>query len=152
MKNKTVLVVVDMQEYFDAANNEKTLKEVKKQIQLAKKRNGPIIFLEYAESGKTKKELLDLVKNYKHKYIETKYNDSGADKIIRVIKRGKLGEKNIRICGVNSDCCVLETTKDLITRLPKSKINVIKKACNTYNKVKGWFYYPKKIKNLILIS
>jgi len=126
--------------------------EVKRQIQLAKKRNGPIIFLEYIDCGNTRTELLALVKNYKYKAIKIKKRNSGAKEIIDVIEKNKFGKRKIKICGVNSDCCVLNTTTDLVERLPESKIHVIKKACNTTSSNKGWNHYPTKTKNLKLVG
>lgn len=58
---KTVLVIVDMQPKFSAANDEATIAGCAEQIKQAIDQSVPIVFLEYATFGETNHLLKDLV-------------------------------------------------------------------------------------------
>lgn len=62
----------------------------------------------------------------------------GSREVRRTIKNNRLPMRNIKLCGVNTDCCVLATIYGLNKKLKKSKMQVIAKACNSnYNHSHG---------------
>ena len=148
---KTVLVVIDMQEDFTASSNKRAIKEIKRQIGLAKKREGPIVFMEYKGYGKTITELMDFaLTEYDEVYQFEKYDDDGSKEIVEGLSEYGVSHKKLRICGVNTDCCVLDTVIGLSKLHPKIHIEVIKKGCATESGRAGWTGYPRK--NTILIK
>jgi hypothetical protein len=134
------LVVIDMQKAFTAARRKRVLLNCEKEINKAIKNNCSIIFVEYFNCGKTIKKLTDLTKNYKKTYTVTKNNDDGSPEISCLFKSNRLPAKNIKVCGVNTDACVLDTVCGLShsNRFSKSIIDVIANACDTsYNHEQG---------------
>lgn len=129
-----VLCIVDMQPVFEAANNPKTLLEVKKLILRAIKTNSKILFLEYYFPEKklkhtTHPELLALVKNYNNFAILSKDNDDGSEEILDSLS-GDARKFQYKFCGVNTDVCVFKTVKNLSIYLKsKNKIKIVKNAC-----------------------
>lgn len=106
------LVIIDMQKQFYAANKKLIIKACQREIKRAIKNKEPIIFVEYKFHGRTMRELKDLVKDYKHKHTTIKESNSGAYQIHNAIQKHNL-HKNLRICGVNTDACVLDTVEEL---------------------------------------
>lgn len=140
MPGKT-LVIVDMQPVFKASKDPDTVIAVAAEIIQAKQNNHAIVVVEYGGSGKTHSGLSDLLKNYKHKSIISKHDDDGSKEVIRALNRRNFPMQTLRVCGVNTDCCVYETVIGLIQKLKKSQVEVVKKACNTENDNFSWRNY-----------
>lgn len=125
------LLVIDMQSEFQASNNRTTISACIVQIKEAIKNDCPIIFAEFVGFGPTHKRLTNLVKNYKHTYTILKNRESAAPEFELALIHFKC-PKNIRVCGVNTDQCVLSTVKDLSsTHFLVREIEIVKDACNT---------------------
>jgi nicotinamidase-related amidase len=107
------LVIVDMQKFFTAANNVFLVKSIKREIELSKKHNWPIIVLEYNECGRTKSSISSQLWNYPYKYITKKFQDDGSFEAFSAITK-LTKSKNIRIVGVNTDACVISTAYGLM--------------------------------------
>lgn len=132
------LVVVDMQADFRAANGERVVKNCQREINQAVQDGAGIIFLEYSGYEATKKELYDLVDGYARAWTAIKYHDDGSEEAASLIRTHKLDKVNIKVCGVNTDCCVKSTVSGLTSRLPNPTINVIADACDSdWNHVHG---------------
>jgi nicotinamidase-related amidase len=132
------LVIVDMQTGFVAANSRKTLKNCKREIRKAIKDDANIIFVEYNGCGRTIKELTEITDKiaYKKKFVAIKRKNSGAKIILKTMKKNNIPttkHTNFRVCGVNTDACVLETVEDLARALRQRSYNieVILSACNS---------------------
>lgn len=125
------LLIVDMQKYFNAACDPLTISNCQEEIKKAIKNRAAIIFLEYAGCGKTAPELLNLIQKYDRVYVKTKKDDDGSFEAMSIINNYRLAKSTIRVCGVNTDCCVLSTVVGLHALLPNAKIEVIEKACNS---------------------
>lgn len=128
------LVVVDMQEEFEAANNEGTIFAVQEAIKRAIKMMAPIVMLEYFNSAPSFDRLRGLVENYTQGFIVEKKEDNGGEEVLHTCKEHNL-PKNFEICGVNLSFCVMETAEHLVREYPTS---LIVGACNNI--------YPEWIK------
>jgi nicotinamidase-related amidase len=131
----TTLVVVDMQPEFDAANVPDVIVGVTKQILEAKKKRWPIVIVEYLpkdDIGETHGGLLSLLKGYNKKARIGKVDDDGSLEIVRALRRRKFTEKTLRVCGVNTDCCVAATVLGLLDRI-EGEVEVVKDACEWDN-------------------
>lgn len=122
------LVVIDMQQQFEAACWPKTIAGVTKEITRAIEHHASIVFLEYGFYNGTHQELLDLVKGYTPKSRVSKKFDDGSRELIKTLKRRKF-PRNLRVCGVNTSCCVHATVDGLFDKDPDLKIELVKRAC-----------------------
>ncbi len=127
-----VLVVIDMQPSFQAAQCKKTILACKEAIEQAMIDNAGLLFVEYVRGGKTIPSLYKIAKNYRHMYRVTKYADDGCNEVLAAIRHYKLPNQLIRFCGVHTGACVYETVKS-IREYTKAELQLIKKACNDPN-------------------
>ncbi|MBX9691318.1 MAG: isochorismatase family protein [Cyanobacteria bacterium] len=141
------LVIVDMQPCFSAANDRATLQAIKKEIRRAKELGMPIVALEIdcfsplqERLPRTHKRLLELLVGYPRYRMEEKRFNDGSNAVLWALEVLGCDEegRNLRVCGVNTDACVLDTVLGLAKRLPKSRINVLKDACNTSGNKNCW--------------
>jgi nicotinamidase-related amidase len=147
------LVVIDMQPSFTSAKDPDVVASVAREIIEAKSNQASIIFLEYVCCFPTLKGLLNLARGYKNKYRLTKEEDDGSLEILKHVKRhrNRINTKEFRVCGVNTDYCVLETVSGMLNKLPDSKIKLVKDACGTDGSNKfNWRKFIKH-KNLKLV-
>ena len=105
------------------------MREIKKAIN----NKDTILFVEYIGYGQTLPRLTNLTKhiNYTKAYHIVKGNNDGSKEIKKFLTKHKLVSKVIKIIGVNTDFCVLETVLGINRKFPKSNINVIADACAT---------------------
>lgn len=132
------LVVIDMQEIFKSATHINPLVGVTREVMIAKTKKYPILYVEFDEA-RTLSQLTNLVKKYsKYAKVMKRFCDGSSD-IIRALRRKNFPNNKLRICGVNSDACVLDTVKGLLKKLPDSKIEVVTNACasSKANKISG---------------
>jgi nicotinamidase-related amidase len=116
------LLVVDMQDCFNAANSPRLIKKVSESIKKAIKDRAHIIFLEYLDSGTTHTVLKSLVKNYQKAHFVIKRGDDGSEEVRHTLRSNRIRTKNFKVTGVNTDCCVQRTVAGLVTLIPDSKI------------------------------
>jgi nicotinamidase-related amidase len=153
MMSYPTLVVIDMQPSFCSARDPDVVASVAREIIEAKSNHGSIIFLEYNSCFPTLKGLLNLARGYKKKYRLTKDDDDGSLEIFNHVKRhgDSINIQEFRVCGVNTDYCVLETVSGMLNKLPDSKIKLVKDACGTDGCEKfNWRKFIKH-KNLKLV-
>jgi nicotinamidase-related amidase len=133
-------VIIDMQAAFAASSNPNCVIAVAREMIQAMREKAPILIVEYKGSGPTHQGFLDLVKDYPYAARIRKESDGGAREVIRAMKRRGFNTKYLRICGVNTDCCVEETVRGLAQNplLEKSKIELVKSACNTTSNKYDW--------------
>ncbi len=143
------LVVIDMQPEFHAANHPNTIIAVTREIITAVRNSSPIVIVEYRECGPTHPAFLHILKDYKLKSRIKKPQDDGSKEVLRTLSRRKF-YKNLRICGVNRDCCVKATVDGLLYSSLRSKIEVVKDACGGMNPSYDWNTFLKH-DNLTLI-
>lgn len=124
------LVIIDMQSQFVATQNGKLIDNIKKEIDISKRNYWPILIVEY----KTKWYCTDTIKdiiNYIGSYPRTSYvikKEADGSKEIA----GEINQitkcKRIRLVGVETNCCVLQTAAGL-SRYNKYKIEVAENSC-----------------------
>lgn len=132
------LIIVDMQAEFNAANGKKVIANCKREIRKAMKDNVGIIFLEYNGCGTTHPELMDLVDGYSKALFETKDEDDGSEEAEFSIRSHRCNKTYIKVCGVNTDCCVKYTVRGLTARFSRATIEVIGDACaSDYDHIYG---------------
>jgi len=145
------LVVIDMQSYFDSAHNRKTLKSVKKLISEAMEDWQPIILVEYSGCGSTMPSIYRLTQNYSELYIIRKSRDDGSSEISRLIRGMKLPSNNIKVCGVNTDCCVYESVMGLKRKMRAANFEIVETACWSAYDHKGAINTFRNTKNVMVV-
>lgn len=122
------LIVIDMQERFNAAMGERVGQNCLREIQQAIKDDAHIIFLEYFGCGPTMSELTQALHTQCH--FRQKSGDDGSAEVEMAVLLNQL-PKQFKVCGVNTDCCVYQTVRGLTSRFPMANINVIADACDS---------------------
>jgi nicotinamidase-related amidase len=122
-------LIIDMQPLFDAAEKTNVIVGVTAEIVRAMTEKAPIMVVEFAGCGETHQSILDLLKGYRLKARIGKLGDDGSMEITRALNRTGFSSRQLRVCGVNTNCCVEATVMGLVQRLPNSKIEVVKNAC-----------------------
>ena len=128
----SVLLVIDMQPDFQAAQLKRVQKNIKREIQKAMELQQLIIYAEYLKGGPTFRYLTDLTDGYTRKLVLIKEEDS-AHKALQTMKEELDLQKfsNIRVCGVNTDACVYRTVRDLCAEnILTEGVTLVEKACN----------------------
>jgi len=142
------LVIVDMQPWFEAANDPKTIEVIVEEIRKAKAVNAFIIVLEYDLSDKflepeeenTSPEIMKELEGYENVAVEIKDRDDGSIWISSVLHLHQIINQPVKVCGINTDACVLRTVEGLdsiLNRYPFQMtstpvpIEILFHACNT---------------------
>lgn len=127
-----VLVVMDMQPGFPAAQDAITQWFVKQEILRAREEGRPIIIVEYDphEMGHTFESIASLIEGYDLADKIAKSNDDGSAEILKCCNDMGFPIASFRMCGVNSDACLLESIQGLVDKLPQCRISVPQDACN----------------------
>jgi len=144
------LVVVDMQAQFPDSMDKRVQENCKRAIRKAVKDKAAIIFLEYDDYGPTLPCLTSLAKKYKKAYHAVKCEWDGSPQSLNLIKKYKLADSHFKVCGVYTECCVQATVYGLSNKFPKSKINLLGGACNSWSETshKNGLDMMKKIPNV----
>jgi nicotinamidase-related amidase len=122
VRKKYTLVVIDIQPKFKESADY-VLEPVKQEMLLAMDRKMPILLVEYAGHGETM--LKPVVARYPKCYVATKSSDGGAYEVSKALRSHNLPRSWLRVCGVNTDCCVYRT----VCALDNPLIEVVEKAC-----------------------
>jgi len=131
-------IVIDMQDYFSTSFNSKNIEACKQELRDAVICAAPIVLVEFIGCGRTASSIYDVVDSYRKLHIVRKNTNSGGDKISKYLINNNLPTNQIRLCGVNTDYCVLESVSKLTKLLEKPKIDIVAAACNSsYNHAYG---------------
>lgn len=145
------LVVVDMQPFY--TKDASTIANVLREVEAARQGNCNIIFLwvpylsplQEAAFEPTHRAILDVVKDYdKAHWAEvSKLSADGAYQVLNACRYHGFASKRFRVCGVNTDLCVLDTVNGLLERCD-AIVEVVKDACNTTSKDRdtAWQKFP----------
>ena len=144
------LVIVDMQPAaFTAATFENVVNNVIREVRKAKLRNRWIVVVEFdhemiaSERGKpegtaypTDERILRAIGNYAKTFTVVKMENGGGFNVVHECRQRGVFPKLSRVVGVNADCCVLYTAKELANyRLPDSDrlmdVRVVWDACGS---------------------
>lgn len=149
MSSRT-LVIIDMQEEFEAASHDHTLNEIEKQIGRARLYDWPVLLVEYrnrygAKHQRTVTRLRDLLKGYRKCHQVIKDDDDGSVEVMAAALTHKVDLDTVRFCGVNSDCCVADTVKGLLDYLPQMQVELVRKGCNSED---GYGRVPSHLRSI----
>lgn len=137
-------IIIDMQASFPAANQPNVVAAVAAEILKAKKEKAAIMVVEYSGNGDTHSGLMDLLKGYPLLAVIHKGNDGGGAEVVRALRRRKFSQTHLRICGVNIDCCVSATVREIVSLIPNVHIHMVRKACGwNRNKEFKWDTFRK---------
>lgn len=125
------LVIVDMQHGFVASRKKPVIRACEAAIAKAIQDEAAIIFVEFLGYGASRKTLRELTDNYYKTFVVRKGTDDGSREVSKVIKDNKLPSKIVKVCGVNTDFCVKATVRGLTSKMPRSTLEVLAKACNS---------------------
>jgi hypothetical protein len=128
---KEILIIVDMQPYFTASNDGRTLEANLRQINRAKAKQCPIIVLQYGGYGVTHDCIVKELADYDAIY-RTKQDDDGSDLVELACIDYGWEPDCFRITGVNADACVRLTAIGVADKFPNAKIKIVRHACNDY--------------------
>lgn len=145
---KTTLCIVDMQTTF--AGTPKALEGTLNQIRLAKRRKSGIVVLELVNCGETVPEIHTALNNYDPRKVNfiSKIGGDGSKEFIQAAEAKDMWLKRIRVCGVNTCACVMNTISGLQHQLPKSRLEVAWEAVNCGCKP-GWcFNYQQRFRDM----
>ena len=123
---KYILLIIDMQPFFDAVNNNRILiSNIVNEIKRAKQLHNQIMFVTYNGCGPIASALVNAVRNFEKVQFVTKDKTSGGTEVLFAIKK----RKNLRVCGVETDVCVKHTVTDIAKKYPqKYKIQLVKRC------------------------
>lgn len=145
-------IVIDVQPHFCAANYPDLVVGVTLELMKAMKEKAHILIVEYTNCGSTHNALLKLLRGYPRYQRIKKSADDGSNQVVEALAKFKYPSKHLRVCGVNTDCCVQATVNGLLAKLPDTKIELVKSACEWsgagYRRY-DWRRHPKH-KNLVL--
>jgi delta-aminolevulinic acid dehydratase/porphobilinogen synthase len=150
----SVLLIIDMQSYFHAANNDRVQKNCLREIKSAVKSKTPIVFVEYDNCGRSLPSLIRAAKGG-IKYHLVKEDDDGSPEIYDFLKKHRWTKRLIKTVGVNADACVQDTVEGLTSVLPNTKIHVVADACHTDYWPHGYnsaLSYMNKLPNVRVVA
>jgi nicotinamidase-related amidase len=151
-KGKRILVIIDMQEEFEASLEKEVNQEILRQIKLANRRKAPIVFVRFRGMGEINLSLIEQAEKGISLFT-TKKDDNGSANILYKLNQQGVSSDRLRICGINTEYCVLATVNGLIEIKPTIDIEVVKKGCTTIpvtSQEDLWNRFPK-VKNIKLV-
>ncbi len=125
-----VLVVIDMQKNFTADAG--LIQVVEREIMLAVQSQTTVVIVDYKFCGDVHESLLDAAQlevGSDLRFAVTKNDDNGAAEILGACRRRGISLDYLRICGVNTNACVQDTTMALAHQLPRSRVELLGYAC-----------------------
>ena len=130
-----ILVVIDMQPQFDAANDQKTIDNVVTLCHKAIADGAAIFIVEFTPViyGRTQSPILDVVQNYERMYRVIKSKDDGGYEIAQccILHHIDANQTKFLFCGVNYQFCVRSSVAGLVRECNNAdQIEVVKAACN----------------------
>ncbi len=149
-RERYTLIVVDMQAKFSSSLKRSTMRECKTLVSRAIFDDQPIILLEYVGFGTTLPSIYNMIDGYDQVFIGRK-NDDGSHEVSGIINGFSLPKNNFKVCGVNTDACVLRTVRGLRKRFKTADIEVYEKACNTNYSHEHGMKLIKDIKNVQVV-
>jgi nicotinamidase-related amidase len=131
---KSPLVVIDVQDAFiDSLRDDKELylDHVCKEVRKARSQNRLVILVQYRGEGPTNTRIRKALAGYPNRTIVYKRHNGGATEVHNRLQKLLPKAKRLAVCGVNLDCCVLETVQGLIWKGYTCRI-ILKATCNTW--------------------
>lgn len=130
-----MIVVIDMQESFEAARDEQTIEQVVKLIKQGRLLNERILVVEYDTAGDTVEPIMEALDGYDRWDVVTKWEDDGSSVIKRYSDRLEQTDESFvfedepfTFCGVNWGACVSDTVNGMAEYT--DNLHVVEAACN----------------------
>lgn len=121
-----ILVVIDMQPAYKAANNRSLQARIR---QTVRDHDGPVCIVEYEGSGKTFPGIVKAAKG-KHLVRVLKTRDDGGDVVVAACEAEGLGaHKHFLLVGVNTAYCVIGTACGILHARKDTKVTLLIKGC-----------------------
>lgn len=137
------LIVVDAQFGFEAARPVWFIKAVEEQILIAMRNHWPIVVVEMTGFGSTFAVLMDRLQGkYDRFVLKRRLPDDASQEILFACEERDFTTKRFRLCGVNSEACVLATADGLRRKFPGSLIEIATGACNSGSGWNVWHEFP----------
>lgn len=133
--NARTLCIVDVQDYFESSAVR--LKQILKEIHLAKRRHAGIVVLEFSGCGRSNDQVLRALQNYDRIRYKKKHSDCGSHEFIEIAKSAQFNLNKVRFCGVNRSYCVAETVAGFKGSSPNSDIEIAIDATWCYSPSSG---------------
>lgn len=131
-----VLVIVDMQPVFKAANDQSTIDQVCLEIKNARRKGWWIAVLEYACPGESKdlretnSQIMKALAGYKRVLLVSKVAEDGSVELLDALNRRGIRMRRMIICGVNTGRCVAETMFGVMEKRMSLPVTAALNACN----------------------
>lgn len=133
---KNALVIIDMQRCYVKDSARTLFNNVEIEIIDAMSQGDVILLVEYVDpDGKlplvhsTWRTFVRLLENYDRAYRVCKRQIDGSEDLAEILKY--LYITTVRICGVETECCVARTTNSLAEMMPDIQFIVVGKACGS---------------------
>ncbi len=152
VKAEKALVVIDMQEKFISQFDppcwrDDLIEKIIEEINRAKTKNRPILIVEYWDDLYyihyqksqmiTNTRIMESVAGYPRTYVVKKNKDDGASAIKAMLDKLNLSVDKFSVCGLNTQCCVLETVVSLAKIPGVEKIDILTEACGSTTALRG---------------
>jgi hypothetical protein len=139
-----ILLVIDAQPGFPSARKPELIRNICREIKLAKKRQAGIVLCEYVGYGRTNKKIRDSIGDYTRLVRCRKKTDDGSSLVYHYSAEAGFDVTTWRVCGVNIAFCVNTTVKGLRKLLPNADVQIKQDACNcVLNKERSWKRFNK---------
>lgn len=145
-----ILVLIDMQPHFVASQNLQTIDACREQIRYAIDNKWYIFFVQWIGEGNTDHRLTSVTKGYKFTNLIFKDQNDGAVEIMNSVREIGIVNPKFRVCGVNTDACVLQTVNGLAGYGKRGKkVEVVARACHSdYDHAEG----IRKMNNVLNVT
>lgn len=138
------LCLIDLQGNFRGSISAKCLRNVEREIELAKEAKRDILVVLFKECGSLIGEVARMLKGYEYQRTIYKKNCDGGFEVINELLDIK--PQHVRVCGVQTDVCVRETVRSMAKlfrytpKLRNKRIQVVGDACwvSYNNDQDGW--------------
>jgi nicotinamidase-related amidase len=136
---QNILLVIDMQNCYVNKESVDLIHNVQEEISCAMRDRDQIIFLEYTDSGgnmrvkdMTLLSLLDMIGEYQYAHLIRKGTEDGSEEVVEFLKTLDADVHfNIRVVGVETECCFAQTVNSISEMLPSSILTVVGQACKS---------------------
>lgn len=128
---KYTLVIIDMQVGYAASRHRGLRGNIKIEIRKALKNNCDIVFMTFGSTPIISSLSEIALKSPQRFHLVNKIGISGAKEFNELRMRIGL-QFPIKICGVQTDCCVLATVRELTEIIPNNPIEVLEKCCASF--------------------
>jgi nicotinamidase-related amidase len=131
------LLVIDMQpgflSFWDNTSSKHVRSNCLREVNKAIQDKATIVFVEFEGSGDTISELLTPISesNYLDFHRVYKAWDDCTFAFAKASAKFNIPTTHLRVCGVNTDCCVKHSVLGLSSFYPRSTIEVVSDACDS---------------------